>query len=98
MSQWVNIAPGLDGTPRRILPAYQVTRSALTGSVTVAVIWVTEINKMEGWVKWRTPNQPFDVERLAEFADVHSTLDAALEHVRRAAPDAQATLPANQLQ
>lgn len=59
-------------------------------------IWVVQINRAEGWVRWRFPNQPFDVERLAPFEAVHSTLGAALDAVARLLPSL-AAMPENVL-
>lgn len=95
--QWIDLPPGLDGKSRRVLPAFVVEVGASGACVMAFPVWVVQINRAEGWVRWRFPNQPFDVERVSEFAAVHSTLDGALAAVARLLPPL-AEIPDNTLQ
>ena len=95
--KWFSLPPGLDGRRRRVLPAYLVAMGATRACVLAVPVWVIEINRAEGWVKYLPPNQPLDVERVASFGDVHSKLDSALAAVGRLLPELH-SLPENSLQ
>lgn len=95
--KWFSLPPGLDGKRQRVLPAYLVQPSATGACVLAVPVWVVEINRGEGWVKYRAPNQPFDVERVAPFSAVHSRLDSALAAVGRILPGLH-SIPDNSLQ
>jgi len=95
--KWLDLPAGLDGRPRRVLPAFLVEVGASKCGLMCLPIWVTEINRAEGWVRWRYPNKPFDVERLAPFDSVHSSIDTALAAVARLLPPL-ADIPANHLE
>jgi hypothetical protein len=46
----------------------------------IAPVIVTKIDRARGVVKWRVPGRAFDVDRLARFEAVHSTLERAFAH------------------
>lgn len=96
-SKWFSLPPSINGKRRRVLPAYLVEIGTTKTCVLAVAIWVIEVNRVEGWVKYLFPNQPFDVERVARFADVHSKLDSALAAIGRLLPELHA-LPENSLQ
>lgn len=71
------------GEHRKTLKAWHVDCGVTKTCVMIAPIIVTEINRVGGFVKWRVPNQHLDIERIAAFEDVHSTLGRALAHAAR---------------
>lgn len=95
--KWFLLPAGLDGQRRRVLPAYLVEIGATKACVLAVPVWVVEMNRAEGWVKYLAPNQPFDVERVACFGDIHSKLESALTAIGRLLPELHA-LPENSLQ
>jgi hypothetical protein len=61
--------------------AFLVRPDPLGGMVAVQPILVTRINREAGYVVWRGRGrhlQRFDIDRIAEFSDVHSTLGRAM--------------------
>lgn len=95
--KWFLLPASLDGQRRRVLSAYLVEVGATKTCVLAMPVWVVEINRAEGWVKYLAPNQPLDVERVARFGDVHSKLDSALAAIGRLLPGLH-SLPKNALQ
>lgn len=95
--KWCQLPRGLNGRSVRILPAYLIQAGTSDACVLAVPIWVVEINRLEGWVRYRMPNQPHDIERTADFADVHSRLESALAAIGRILPGLH-NLPANTLQ
>ena len=81
--KWIDLPTGLDGKTSRVLPSFLVEVSTSCNCVIALPIWVTKINRIEGWVQWKMPKQPFDVERVAPFYAVHSTLEAATSAAAR---------------
>lgn len=72
----------VDALPTVCQRAFLVTAGVMVpGFVSIAVITVRKINREGGYVVWRGPDlhrQEFDLDRIAEFADVHSTITRAL--------------------
>lgn len=95
--KWFTLPAGLDNHSRRVLPAYLVDVGASRACVLAVPIWVVEINRAEGWVRYLSPNQPFDVERVAPFDHVHGKLESALAAVGHLLPELH-ILPENSLQ
>jgi hypothetical protein len=85
------------GGPVLPLKAWHVQDGINGSCVIIAPILVTRIDRGRGAVWWRMPNQPFDVSRVARFADVHSDQAAALEHAGRLLTELAKELP-NELQ
>ena len=86
LGTWITLPASGDGVARKVLPAWHVDEGVTKTCVMIAPVWVTQINRLEGFVKWRVPNQPFDVERTAPFASVHTKIESALAHAARLLP------------
>lgn len=94
--KWIDLPQSYNGNTRKVMPAFLVEVGVMRASVMSIPIWVTQINRAEGWVRWRFPNHPFDVERVAKFDAVHATLEGALAAVARLLPPL-ADIPENTL-
>jgi hypothetical protein len=79
-----------------VLPAFLVEVGASRSCIMALPVWVVQINRAERWVRWRFPNQPLDVERVAPVDAVHSTIEGALAAVARLLPPL-ADIPDNTL-
>ncbi len=96
---WITLPASADGATHKVLPAWHVDEGVTKICVIIAPIWVTQINRLEGFVTWRVPNQPFDVERTAPFASIHTKIESALAHAARLLPAlCPGAPPRNQLQ
>jgi hypothetical protein len=84
--KWIVLPADRYGNVRRVLPAWHVYTGTRAACLLICPTWITEINRLEGFVKYRTPNEPLDVERTAPFGEFFSTVEKAAARVAELLP------------